>query len=72
MKRFRTLSMEGVGLALRSVIARVKDATAKRPSVSVEVRIKYKTILHLNPKSSYMRFLTVFELFIASITFYTI
>ena len=34
--------MEGVGLALRSVTARVKDATAKRSSVSAEVRIKFK------------------------------
>jgi len=33
MKRLRNLSMEGVGLALRSVTARVKDATAKRSSV---------------------------------------
>lgn len=41
--------MEGVGLALRSLIARVKDATAKRSSVSVEVRIKYK-ILSLEPE----------------------
>ena len=49
MKRFRNLSMEGVGLALRSVIARVKDATAKRSSVSVEVRIKYKMLLSLEP-----------------------
>ena len=45
MKRFRNLSMEGVGLALRSVTARVKDATAKRSSVSAEVRIKFK--MHL-------------------------
>ena len=53
MKRFRNLSMEGVGLALRSVIARVKAATAKRSSVSAEVRIKFKIIpLHLNPKSA--------------------
>ena len=37
MKRFRNLSMEGVGLALRSVITRVKDATAKRSSVSLEL-----------------------------------
>lgn len=45
--------MEGVGLALRSVTARVKDATAKRSSVSAEVRIKFKYELnycvHLNP-----------------------
>ncbi|XP_078358532.1 pyridoxal phosphate homeostasis protein-like isoform X1 [Oculina patagonica] len=32
MKRVRNLSMEGLGLALRSVITRVKDATAKRSS----------------------------------------
>ena len=42
MKRFRNLSMEGVGLALRSVISRVKDATAKRSSVSVEVKLNIK------------------------------
>lgn len=48
--------MEGVGLALRSVTARVKDATAKRSSVSAEVRIKFKYELnyrvHLNPNSA--------------------
>lgn len=44
MKRFRNLSMEGVGLALRSVIARVKDATAKRSSVSAEFRIKLNIV----------------------------
>ena len=45
MKRLRHLSMEGVGLALRSVTARVKDVTAKRSSVSASVRIKFKIIL---------------------------
>ena len=41
MKRFSVLSMDGIGVALRSVISRVKDATAKRPSVSQSVDKKH-------------------------------
>ena len=41
MKRFSILSMDGIGVALRSVLCQVKEATNKRPSVSVRFSIKY-------------------------------